>query len=138
MVQIATDLSEIIKNDSSGIVGIATFQLTDDVNISKPEDLNSMKIANAKHIMHVADNMLMFMHLGRELRKNYQVLNEKASKNWGEAVGADIQDNINMSAFRIIKNRRGGGKDDIYAVRNDLNLNKWRVEGLLIKKERIK
>ena len=135
MVQIATDLSEIIKNDSSGIVGIATFQLTDDVNISKPEDLNSMKIATAKHIMHVADNMLMFMHLDSELRKKYQVLSKKMNKSWGEDVTIDIPDNINMSAFRIVKNRRGGGKDKIFAVQNNLNLNRWEVSGLLVKRE---
>lgn len=123
----ATAFSECIKS-SEGLHGIATFQLTDSSHNSFPEDLNSGNIAIAKHIMHVADNMLMFIELSKSLRNTYKLEN----KEWDVAV--KIPKDKMIYAFRIIKNRRGGGKDGTYAVQVDLDINRWKYVGELMKK----
>ena len=124
-VQTATGLSECIKSDPDGLHGIATFQLTDDAAQCAPKDLGSNKIANAKHIMHVADNMIMFMHLDNQQANSYLIKDSSGAEN-------AIVQSIKIAAFKIVKNRRGGGKDTLYAVQNNLHLNFWKEVGMLI------
>lgn len=134
LVQATTDLSELIKNDSSNLVGLATFQLTDDVATCKPEDLNSLKIARAKGMMHIADNILMFMPLRNDIRNSYLVSGYDEDN---EPVLDTIDDNVSVAAFRIVKNRKGGGKEQIYAVQNNLDTNRWVYIGQLIRGSRL-
>ena len=125
LVQATTDLSEVVKSDRSGLIGLATFQLTDDVATSKPEDLTSLKIARAKGIMHLADNILMFMPLRDRLKDAYVIISPDDLDENGEPVYGEIEPNASIAAFRIVKNRRGGGKEQIYAVQTNLDLNRW-------------
>ncbi len=113
LVLTATALSEYVKSSASGIHGIATFQLTDDVNYIKPEELESSKISGAKNIIQVADNMLMFKQLPSSQNRYYQIA--------GNRIPADIK----IACFRIVKTRRGGGKESMYAVHNNLDYNCW-------------
>lgn len=44
-----------------------------------------------------------------------------------------IDEDVSITAFRIIKNRRGGGKEQTYAVQNNLDTNRWICIGNLIR-----
>lgn len=125
LVQATTALSEMVKSDKNGLIGLATFQLTDDVATIKPENLTSMNIARAKGIMHLADSILMFMPLRDNLKDNYVVVSCKEKDDDGKPLVAPIDEDVSIAAFRIIKNRRGGGKEQIYAVQNNLDTNRW-------------
>ena len=39
---------------------------------------------------------------------------------------ASLPSNKKIAIFKIVKNRRGGGKGIMYAVQNDLNINCWK------------
>jgi len=132
LVQATTDLSEMVKSDRSGLIGLATFQLTDDVATSRPEDLTSMKIARAKGIMHLADNILMFMPLRDGMKADYEVVSYEYADEDGHPTYESIEEDDSVAAFRIIKNRRGGGKEQIYAVQTNLDLNRWVYLGNLV------
>lgn len=135
MVQATTDLSELIKSDKNGVIGLATFQLTNDVQFSAPEDLTSAKIANAKNIIHLADGMIMFMQLNDHQKRQYQVTSKELKELWGEETCEEIPPGANIAAFRIIKNRRGSGKDKIFAVQNNLDRNYWIQLGDLVREK---
>lgn len=125
-VQAATDLSEMIKNDKDGLIGIATFQLTDDAAFIKPEDLSVQKIARAKGIYHVADSMMMFVHLKNGRNREYYLSTDENE--------IDLSEINNITAFRLVKNRRGNGKEQIFALQHDLDRNVWVQRGELIPK----
>ncbi|MBP3324779.1 MAG: hypothetical protein J6M16_11385 [Clostridia bacterium] len=130
LTQTATAFSELIKGDSDKIIGIATFQLTDATQLYSPEDLSSMNIATAKHIMHVCDNMLMFMRIKREDFGGYEIDNGVKPKN----IDSSNYTDKSLVAVKIIKNRSGGGKDTIYALTADYNSNTWAENGIILPK----
>ena len=134
LVQATTDLSEMIKTDTDGLVGIATFQLTEDALDTAPEHLSQRNISRAKGIFHLADNMLMFKPLRNEEKYAYEVWNEALSEEYGEPVAVPIGEDINVTAFRIVKNRRGGGKNEVFAVQTNLDRNLWIHVGNLQRK----
>ncbi|MBP3323406.1 MAG: hypothetical protein J6M16_04355 [Clostridia bacterium] len=120
LTQSATVFSELIKGDRDGIIGITSFQLTDHSQLYSPEDLSSMNIATAKHIMHVADSMIMFLRIKKEECRNFTIDNNKK-----------FSDGKNYLAAKIIKNRNGNGKDKLYALSADYGCNLWQEEGEL-------
>ena len=126
--QTATELSELIKSDPDGITGLATFQLTDDTVNRRPEELNSTNIANAKHIMHVADNMLMFKSI------NPSEYYMEVAKETGEKERIAIPAETVVNAFKIVKNRNGAGKDELFGVQINLDYNIWNYVGTLHRK----
>lgn len=136
LVQATTDLSEMIKSDPDGLVGLATFQLTEDAMDTPPENLSQKNISRAKGIYHLADNMLMFVPLSREQKYAYEVWNAELSKEWGETVAEPIKEEQSIVAFRIVKNRRGGGKNETYAVQTNLDRNLWVHVGELRRKKK--
>lgn len=123
--QTATELSELIKSDPDGITGLATFQLTDDIWNRKPEDMGSLNIANSKHIMHVADNMLMFKMISNA-EFYFEGVRETGEKECGQ-----IPTNSKVAAFKIVKNRNGAGKDVLFGVQMNLDYNVWHYVGTL-------
>lgn len=123
--QTATELSELIKSDPDGITGLATFQLTDDTWNRKPEEMGSLNIANSKHIMHVADNMLMFKMISNA-EFYFEGVNEAGEKESGK-----VPANAKVAAFKIVKNRNGAGKDVLFGVQMNLDYNVWHYVGTL-------
>lgn len=117
LVQAATELSEMIKADPDGLTGLATFQLTEEALDVRPEQLSQRHIARAKGIYHLADNMLMFQPLKKSLYGEYAVHNG--------GVGAPISREKEIMAFRIVKNRRGQGKDVTWGVQVNMDRNLW-------------
>ena len=136
LVQATTDLSELIKTDADGLVGIATFQLTEEALNTPPENLSQNQISRAKGIFHLADNMLMFKPLKKEEKYAYEVWSETLSEEYGEPVVVPIGEEQNVVAFRIVKNRRGGGKTETYAVQTNLDRNLWIHVGELQRKKK--
>ena len=120
--QCATSFSEMIKGDKDGIIGITTFQLTDHSQLYGPEDLSSLNIATAKHIMHVADNMIMFLRLKKEMYKDYKYQTELT-----------LNEADDITVAKIIKNRHGGGKEKLFALKVDRDRNIWLEAGELTK-----
>lgn len=117
----ATTLSEYIKSSTYGIHGLFTFQLTNDSNTIKPEQMSINNIAHAKNIAHVADNILVFQQMKPEIQKQYYSYERGFKEN--------VPEDAKIAAFKILKNRRGNGKDGIYAVQNNLDLNIWQYCG---------
>ena len=138
LVQATTELSEAIKSDKDGLVGLATFQLTDDVATCKPEELSNLKIARAKGMMHLADNVLMFMPLRDQIKGDYMVVSETEMDDFEEPLIEIIEEEISVAAFRIVKNRRGGGKEKMYAVQTNLDTNRWIYIGELVNEAAVK
>ena len=134
LVQAATDLSELIKSDKDGLVGLATFQLTEDALSIPPEQLTQKHISRAKGIYHLADNMLMFIPLRDEQKFAYEVCAYPDADHPDEPCIEHIDKRSNVVAFRIVKNRRGNGKNQTYAVQTNLDRNIWRYAGELNKR----
>lgn len=130
-VKTATTISEGIKLSKNGIHGIVTFQLTDDARSCNPEDLSPTRISNAKNIVHVADNMLMFKHLSDWEKSLYTLWWEEDGNNYAEAIKQDTT----VTGFKIVKTRRGSGKDRLYGVQTSLDLNRWKHVGVLSKEK---
>ena len=135
----ATMLSELIKSDPDGMIGLATFQLTSDALNCDPFDLGEKHIAHSRSMLHLPDAMLMFRHLTPEQNKLYQIMLETDTPNEEtsdekEAVRIDIRNDAHITAFKIIKNRRGGGKDKVFAVQSNLDLNRWHYSGEICRK----
>ena len=78
-------------------------------------------IAHAKNIAHVADNILVFQQMKPEVPKNYYTYEHGCEET--------VPEDAKIAAFKILKNRRGGGKDGLYAVQNNLDLNIWQYCG---------
>ena len=130
-VKTATTISEGIKLSKNGIHGIVTFQLTDDARSCNPEDLSPTRISNAKNIVHVADNMLMFKHLSDYEKNRYTLYWEEDGRDYAEA----IKQETTVTGFKIVKTRRGSGKDRLYGVQTSLDLNRWKHVGELCKEK---
>lgn len=75
---------------------------------------------------------MMFMPLWPDLRDKYVIACIDEEDTDGDPVCVGIKEDVPITAFRIIKNRRGGGKDQIYAVQSNLDLNRWGYIGELV------
>ena len=128
LTQSATAFSEIIKGDPEGIIGLTSFQLTDHSQLHSPEDLSSMNIATAKHILHVADNMIMFLRLKNEDYGTYKYISID-----NNSIKPLEKDRF-YTVAKIIKNRSGGGKEKLYLLDVNYATNVWIENGEIIKK----
>lgn len=104
---------------------IMSFQLDRNAYRKRIEELNEDNIAGASGIMHIADQMCMFLHMKPEDYKDYK-LSQKVDA-WGqnETIGTDLNPSKRYTGFRIMKNRRGS-KGPIFVTETDLNLNTWK------------
>ncbi len=136
LVLATTALSELIKSDPDGMIGLATFQLTSDALSCDPFELCEKHIAHSRSMLHLPDAMLMFRHLKPEENKFYQIMLEQDDPNEDkdESARYTIPDDAHITAFKIIKNRRGSGKDKVFAVQSNLDLNRWHYSGELCRK----
>lgn len=87
-------------------------------------------------MLHLPDAMLMFRHLKPEENKFYQITLEQddSGADKDESARYTIPDDAHITAFKIIKNRRGSGKDKVFAVQSNLDLNRWYYSGELCRK----
>ena len=65
------------------------------------------------------------------LRNNFKAY-EKLDENGGKRPCRSIAEDNRLETFLEVKNRRGGGKEQIYAVQTNLDLNRWAYIGELV------
>ena len=65
------------------------------------------------------------------LRNNFKAY-EKLDENGGKRPCRSIAEDNRLETFLEVKNRRGGGKEQIYAVQTNLDLNRWVYLGNLV------
>lgn len=113
-----------------GMFGYLSFQLTDDAEYAKPNELTSNNIANSKQIKHG----LWTLELAKEIPKAdfskygyYQ-----SDEEWGKDVVCDLKEDKRYYVFNTDKNRFGDKKKIVMEV--DLDLNTWIEKGELAKK----
>lgn len=137
LVNTATILQETTAKLKTA-TAIMSFQLDRSAYKKRIEELNEDNIAGASGIMHVADQMCMFLHMKPADYKDYK-LSQKVEA-WGdnETVGTELNPNKRYTCFRIMKNRRGS-KGPIFVTETDLNLNTWKeIPGeLIVEKPRV-
>ena len=124
LVNTATILQEAVAKLNSA-AAIMSFQLDRSAYRKRIEELNEDNIAGASGIMHIADEMLMFLHLKPADYKDYKLSQKMDTWGQNEMVGKDLDVNKKYTCFRIMKNRRGS-KGPIFVTETDLNLNTWK------------
>ena len=123
LVNTATILQETtakLKNVRS----IMSFQLDRESYKKRIEELSESNIAGASGIMHIADSMVMFLHLSKSDYADYKIAQKCDEWGKGEVVETDLDMKKTYSAFRVMKTRRGS-KGNIFVTETDLNLNTW-------------
>ena len=133
LVNTATILQETTAK-LKDVTSIMSFQLDREAYKKRIEELSESNIAGASGIMHVADSMIMFLHIAKEDYKDYRIL--KQCDEWGkdETIEVELDPKKMYSAFRIMKTRRNS-KGSIFVTETDLNQNIWNeIQGELIVK----
>lgn len=122
-------LSELCK--PLNIFGYLSIQLNDETNNVAPDKMNSSCIAEAKHIKHVLDSLIMIKQIPQEDYHKYKYMQKKEDV-FGEPDknGKSLDNNKIYYCFVIDKNR--GGEKPILIFEVDLNRNIWKECGLRI------
>lgn len=123
LVNTATMLQEATAKQKD-VSLVMSFQLDRSAYSKRIEEINESNIAGASGIMHVVDNMVMFLHIDKRDYKDYKLQKPCEKYGKGETIGEDLDINKNYSAFKITKTRRGS-KGSIFVTETDLNLNTW-------------
>ncbi len=110
--------------------GFMTFQLTDDTEYVKPDELTSNNIASCKHIKHGLWTMGMLKEIPPGDFHKYGYY--QSDKDWGEEIICDLKENCRYFVFNTEKNRFGDKKKILIEV--NLDLNTWIEKGVLAKK----
>ena len=120
-------LSELCK--PLNIFGYLSIQLNDETNSVAPDKMNSSCIAEAKHIKHVLDSLIMIKEIDPGDFYKYKYMQKKE-----DVLGEPSKDGVSLKAgkkhycFVVDKNR--GGEKPIVLFEVDLNTNVWRELGL--------
>lgn len=124
LVNTATILQETVAKLKTA-AAIMSFQLDRNAYRKRIEELSEDNIAGASGIMHIADQMCMFLHMKQADYKDYKI--SQKVDTWGdnETVGVDLDPTKHYTGFRIMKNRRGS-KGPIFVTETNLNLNTWK------------
>ena len=110
--------------------GYFSFQLTDDAEFVKPDELTSMNIANCKQIKHDVWTMMMFKEIPQGDFHKYSYI--QSDESWGSNVECDLDPKKRYYVCNTDKNRFGQKHKILFEV--DLNYNTWTELGLLRKK----
>ena len=133
LVNTATILQETTAK-LKDVTSIMSFQLDREAYKKRIEELSESNIAGASGIMHVADSMIMFLHIAKEDYKDYRILKQCDEWGKGETIEVELDPKKMYSAFRIMKTRRNS-KGSIFVTETDLNQNIWNeIQGELIVK----
>jgi len=131
--QTVTKLSELAKN--LNVFLASSLQLTDDVNIMDPLDLNSMNIAASKGLKTVLTTLTLWKEIDKKSYKKYCYVSN-ATSDWGKQREEDLPEdedpNIKLYSCVVDKNRAGSKKKMLFYV--NLNTNCWYDLGFVYKK----
>ena len=123
------NLSELCK--PLNVFGYLSIQLNDETNSIAPDKMNSSCIAEAKHIKHVLDSLIMIKEIPLEDFRKYKY-DEKPEDVFGfgkpNPDGKALDPNKHYYCFVIDKNR--GGEKPLLIFEVDLNRNVWIERGL--------
>jgi len=133
--QTATKLAELAKNLNVFIYG--SLQLTDDVNMIDPLDLNSMNIAASKGLKTVLTTLTLWKEIDRRHYGKYLYIPIDQNDGWGvpdnpQPLPESKDPNNRLYSCVVDKNRSGAKKKILFGV--NLNTNKWIEFGELIRK----
>ena len=123
-----TKLTDIAKQLE--MFGNLTIQLTYDTQFSKPDELNSNNIANAKQLKHIVWTMALFKEISPNDFHKYRYVQH--DEKWGKDAECELQAGKRYYAANVDKNRFGCKKKVIFEV--DLDLNTWVEVGELRRK----
>lgn len=113
----------------------ADMQLTDDTIYTPIEELSSNNISSSKAVKHVAD----FLILGKLIDpRDYQKYRYIPEKIWGDEkqrdnIKVELDPKKKYFAMKIDKNR-AGNKNYIPLIEQNLDINRWKEIGALVKK----
>lgn len=127
-VQTTTRLCELNQTLKSS--AIMSAQVNNNAFQMRPEDVNSSAIASGSYIYHLFDQMLVLLHMKKEMYGDYvlRVKNEN-----GTYTDYELDENEHLTSCSLIKNRRGA--KNIYLLNSDLDRNIWQEKnGILVPK----
>lgn len=110
--------------------GYLSFQLTDDAEFVKPDELTSNNIANCKQIKHDLWTLGMFKEIKKSEFNKYAYLQN--NEDWGDLIVCDLSLDKRYYIFNCDKNRFGNKLKIVYEV--NLDLNTWIEKGVLVRK----
>ena len=110
--------------------GYFSFQLTDDAEFVKPDELTSNNIANCKQIKHDLWTLGMLKEIKKSDFYKYGFLQK--DEEWGEETVCDLKQDKRYYIFNCDKNRFGNKLKIVFEV--NLDLNTWMEKGILVRK----
>lgn len=126
----ATETKLTSISQELNMFGYFSFQLTDDAEFVKPDELTSNNIANCKQIKHDLWTLGMFKEIKKTDFYKYGYLQK--DEEWGEEVVCDLKPDKRYYIFNCDKNRFGNKLKIVYEV--NLDLNTWIEKGILVRK----
>jgi hypothetical protein len=121
-------------NQSIRSAAILSAQMNNSVFQVRPEEVNSSSIASGSYIYHLFDQMVVLLHLKKEMYGEYVL---KIKNPDGSFTNMELDPNEHLTTCSLIKNRRGG--KSVYLLNTDLDRNLWiEYNGILVPKERQK
>lgn len=131
-VKTTTLLCEL--NQTLKSAAILSAQMNNNAFQMRPEDVNASAISNASYIYHLFDQMVVLLHLKKEMYGDY-VLRKKNRD--GTYTDIELNTNEHLTSCSLIKNRRGSKA--VYLLNTDLDRNLWiEKNGILVPKEKKK
>ena len=131
-VQTTTRLCEL--NQTLKSAAILSAQMNNSAFQMRPEDVNASAISNASYIYHLFDQMLVLLHLKKDMYDDYtlrQMMRDGSYKDF------ELNKDEHLTACSLIKNRRGSKA--VYLLRTDLDRNLWQEKnGILVPKPKTK
>jgi replicative DNA helicase len=132
--QTTTKLAELAKNLNVFI--FCDLQLTDDVNLIDPLDLNSTNIAASKGLKSVLTTLTMWKEIDKKNYKKYTYIPNDKNNDWGEKVELSLPESddpaIRLYSCVVDKNRTGAKKKLVFQA--NLDTNEWYELGNIFKR----
>ena len=131
-----TTTTKLIEcNQTLKSAAILTAQMNNSVFQARPEDVNQSSIASGSYIYHLFDQMLVILHLKKEMYDDYVFRKFNSD---GSYKDYELNKEKKFTAIPLIKNRRGG--KNVYLLETDLDRNIWKEvkNGILVPKEKKK
>ena len=125
----ATKLKEL--TNELNIYLYASIQLTPDVNLMQPLEMNAMNIASCKSVKNILDVLWMFKEVDKKDYHKYCYLVENGD-DWGEPEERQLDLNKRLYIAVSDKIRTGSKKNLLFEL--DLNQNRWVELGEVFRK----
>lgn len=126
----ATETKLTSLTQELNMFGYLSFQLTDDAEFVKPDELTSNNIANCKQIKHDLWTLGMFKEIKKGEMSKYGYLQQ--DDDWGDTITCDLDTSKRYYVFNCDKNRFGNKLKLLFEI--DLDLNTWIEKGVLVRK----